>query len=99
MRCVLHMSSSASARASGRLISFGRELAPYSTAFVLSRADTYPTRQWRLIANLQTAADVSSELFDLKSECAALSSCWVKYGLVCLPQAVTTVAAAASVDV
>ncbi|CDJ51553.1 hypothetical protein, conserved [Eimeria brunetti] len=54
----------------------------YANAFwhiQLLGADTYPTRQWRLIANLQTAADVSSELFDLKSECAALSSCWAKF--------------------
>ncbi|CDJ32196.1 uncharacterized protein EMH_0043020 [Eimeria mitis] len=54
----------------------------YANAFwhiQLLGADTYPTGQWRLIANLQTAADVSSELFDLKSECAALSSCWAKF--------------------
>ncbi|XP_026193874.1 uncharacterized protein LOC34621874 [Cyclospora cayetanensis] len=54
----------------------------YANAFwhiQLLGADSYPTRQWRLLANLQTAADVSSELFNVKAECAALGSCWTKF--------------------
>ncbi|KAL8448294.1 hypothetical protein Emed_003824 [Eimeria media] len=42
-------------------------------------ADTYPSRQWRLVANVQTAADVSSELFSVKPECSALGSCWARF--------------------
>lgn len=42
------------------------------------RADTYPSRQWRLLANVQTAVDASSELFSVKPECSALGSCWAK---------------------
>ncbi|KAL8442141.1 hypothetical protein Emag_006623 [Eimeria magna] len=33
--------------------------------FVAFHADTYPSRQWRLVANVQTAADVASELFSV----------------------------------
>ncbi|KAL8438766.1 hypothetical protein Efla_003058 [Eimeria flavescens] len=54
----------------------------YANAFwhiQLLGADTYPSRHWRLVANLQTAADVSSELFSVKPECSALGSCWARF--------------------
>ncbi|KAL8271552.1 hypothetical protein Esti_004587 [Eimeria stiedai] len=54
----------------------------YANAFwhiQLLGADTYPSRQWRLVANLQTAADASSELFSVKPECSALGSCWARF--------------------
>ncbi|KAL8430816.1 hypothetical protein ACSSS7_005699 [Eimeria intestinalis] len=54
----------------------------YANAFwhiQLLGADTYPSRQWRLVANIQTAADVSSELFSVKPECSDLGSCWARF--------------------
>ncbi|KFG57197.1 Sad1 / UNC family C-terminal protein [Toxoplasma gondii RUB] len=57
----------------------------YASAFrhiQLLGSDAYPTKQWRLLANLETTASEAHEIFDVKRECSALhegQACWAKY--------------------
>ncbi|CBZ54877.1 hypothetical protein NCLIV_053020 [Neospora caninum Liverpool] len=57
----------------------------YASAFrhiQLLGSDVYPTKQWRLLANLETNPREAQEIFDVKRECAALhggQACWAKY--------------------
>ncbi|PFH36887.1 Sad1/UNC family protein [Besnoitia besnoiti] len=57
----------------------------YASAFrhiQLLGSDSYPTKQWKLLANLETNPEEAQEIFDVKKICATLhdgQACWAKY--------------------